>query len=123
MISICTPLHVALNVSDLPRADAFYGEVLGLEKVARPLTFEGSWYQVGAFQIHLIVVEGWQKAHHHVEKWGRNAHVAFSVENLEAARATLEQAGCPVQVSASGRAALFTQDPDGNILELSQVNP
>ncbi|MDE5069743.1 MAG: glyoxalase, partial [Trichodesmium sp. St4_bin8_1] len=27
---------------------------------------------------------------------------------------------CPIQGSASGRAALFTQDPDGNIIELNQ---
>ncbi|NES67685.1 MAG: glyoxalase, partial [Okeania sp. SIO2D1] len=27
---------------------------------------------------------------------------------------------CQIKMSASGRPALFTQDPDGNIIELSQ---
>ena len=28
--------HVAISVSDLARAKAFYGDVLGLEEIARP---------------------------------------------------------------------------------------
>jgi catechol-2,3-dioxygenase len=31
-------------------------------------------------------------------------------------------AGYPVQMSASGRSALFTQDPDGNIVEISEIS-
>jgi glyoxylase I family protein len=120
MISIHAPLHVAINVSDLLRAEAFYGGVLGLEKVERSLKFPGSWYQVGEFQLHLIVAEAWQPAPHH-SKWGRNAHVAFAIADVEAAKAALVEANCPVQTSASGRPALFTQDPDGNIIELTQV--
>lgn len=120
MIAIQTPLHVALNVSDLARAEAFYGDLLGLEKVARPLNFPGTWYQVGHFQLHLIVAEAWQPAPH-CPKWGRNAHIAFAVGDLAAAKTALTQANCPIQTSASGRAALFTQDPDGNIIELTQV--
>ena len=120
MISIRAPLHVAINVRDLARAEAFYGGVLGLEKVNRTLNFPGTWYQVGDFQLHLIVAIDWQPAPHH-SKWGRNAHVAFAIADLDAAKATLAAARCPIQTSASGRAALFTQDPDGNIVELTQV--
>jgi catechol 2,3-dioxygenase-like lactoylglutathione lyase family enzyme len=123
MISIQSPLHVALNVSDLAQAEAFYGGILGLTSVERPLSFPGIWYQVGAFQIHLIVAEGYQRQINNAEKWGRNAHLAFAVEDLEAAKAALVEAGYPVQTSASGRAALFTQDADGNIIELSQLSP
>ena len=120
MISIQAPLHVAINVRDLARAEAFYGGILGLEKVDRVLKFPGTWYQVGEFQLHLIVAEDWQPSPHHA-KWGRNAHVAFAIEDVELAKATLMAANCPVQTSASGRAALFTQDPDGNIIELTQI--
>lgn len=116
-----SPLHVALNVSDLAQAKAFYGGVLGLTAIERPFSFPGAWYQIGDFQIHLIVAEGWRATPHNAEKWGRNAHLALAVEDLDSAKATLIAAGCPVQVSASGRAALFTQDPDGNILELTAV--
>lgn len=120
MISIQSALHVTINVSDLSRAEAFYGDVLGLEKADRSLKFPGAWYQIGEFQVHLIVAEGWRQDIHH-EKLGRNAHVAFAVEHLEAAKAALIEAGRPVQTSSSGRAALFTQDPDGNVIELTQV--
>lgn len=121
MIAIDTPLHVAILVADLPRAEAFYGKVLGLTKVERSMRFPGSWYQVGAFQIHLIVTEGWHTALPQADKWGRNPHIALAVQDLAAAKATLEAAGAPIQMSASGRAALFTRDPDGNVIELSQT--
>ncbi|MGF1568279.1 MAG: VOC family protein [Nodosilinea sp.] len=124
MIAIQAPLHIALNVSDRAQAEAFYGGVLRLTPAPRPLSFPGCWYQVGDFQLHLIVAEGWRSVPPAPEKWGRNAHLAFAVEDLEAAKTALINAGCPIQASASGRAALFTQDPDGNIIELSQaVNP
>jgi len=120
MISIHAPLHVAINVSDLSRAEAFYGGVLGLQKVDRSLKFPGIWYQVGEFQLHLIEAADWQTSAQH-PKWGRNAHVAFAIADVEAAKSALVEADCPVQTSASGRPALFTQDPDGNIIELTQI--
>ncbi|MBE9041292.1 VOC family protein [Oscillatoriales cyanobacterium LEGE 11467] len=112
-------LHSALLVSDLERAEHFYGTVLGLPKVDRTLRFPGVWYQVGTYQIHLIVDTNLKVNLQNKEKWGRNSHIAFSIDNLEAAKTRLENSGFPVQTSASGRAALFTRDPDGNVIELS----
>ena len=114
-------LHVAVLVSDLEQAEHFYGNVLGLSKVERVLKFPGAWYQVGEFQIHLIVDPNAARELQNAEKWGRNPHIAFSVVNLDEAKERLQAHGHDLQVSASGRAALFTQDPDGNIIELSQV--
>jgi catechol 2,3-dioxygenase-like lactoylglutathione lyase family enzyme len=118
-------LHTAILVCDLEKAAHFYGEVLGLAKVERSLKFPGIWYQVGAYQIHLIVAPTaasttQNPAIQNSEKWGRNPHIAFAVADLDAAKQKLLHHNCPIQVSASGRAALFTQDPDGNIIELSQ---
>ena len=118
-------LHTAVLVSDLEPADRFYSEVLGLSKVERSLKFSGSWYQVGAYQIHLIVaptVPSTQNPEIQNAKWGRNPHIAFAVADLDAAKQQLLTHNCPIQMSASGRAALFTQDPDGNIIELSQLS-
>jgi catechol 2,3-dioxygenase-like lactoylglutathione lyase family enzyme len=119
-------LHTAILVSDLEQADRFYGEVLGLAKVERSLKFSGAWYQVGAYQIHLIVastVPSTQSPEiQNFEKWGRNPHIAFAVSDLDAAKQQLLTHNCPIQMSASGRAALFTQDPDGNFIELSQLS-
>jgi catechol 2,3-dioxygenase-like lactoylglutathione lyase family enzyme len=112
-------LHVAVLVSNLSRAEHFYGTILGLNRVDRDLKFPGAWYQLGNIQIHLIVAE---KTSSELvdEKWGRNRHIAFAVADLAVAQSTLLAHNCPVQMSASGRAALFTRDPDGNVIELSQ---
>ena len=112
-------LHVALLVSDLDRAEQFYGEILGLRKVERSLKFPGVWYQIGSFQIHLMVATDYHPPLINAQKWGRNHHVAFSVVDFEAVKEILLTHGYPVQMSASGRRALFTQDPDGNIIELN----
>lgn len=114
-------LHTAVLVSDLSRAEHFYSKILGLSKVERSLKYPGAWYQVGDYQIHLILDSSIQPTLHHPEKWGRNPHLALSVTDLDAAKTQLLEHGCELQMSASGRAALFTQDPDGNIIELSQM--
>ncbi|ARV58562.1 glyoxalase [Nostocales cyanobacterium HT-58-2] len=112
-------LHTAILVSDLQRAEHFYGKVLALPKVERSLKYPGAWYQVGNYQIHLIVAPSVPTAAQN-EKWGRNPHVALSVADLDVAKQQLLDHNCLIQPSASGRPALFTKDPDGNIIELSQ---
>ena len=114
-------LHVALLVTDLERAQQFYGEVLGLLPYERPFNFPGAWYQVGDMQVHLIAAEGVPTELVNPHKWGRNRHVAFAVTDLEVMKAQLQTAGYSWQASASGRAAVFIQDPDGNMIELSQL--
>lgn len=115
-------LHTAILVADLDRAEHFYGKVLGLSKVDRSLKYPGAWYQLGVVQVHLIVDTGFNPELQNSEKWGRNPHLALGVENLDAAKAELMSQGYETQLSASGRAALFTQDPDGNVIELTEVN-
>lgn len=114
-------LHTAILVSDLAKAEDFYGNILGLLPAAnRSANFPGIWYQVGNYQIHLIVRQDYTNEPCNKEKWGRNPHLALEVDNLELAKTTIQEQGYPIQLSASGRAAFFTQDPDGNIIELSQ---
>jgi len=114
-------LHAALLVADLAKATEFYGEVLGLERVERSLRYPGAWYQLGDYQLHLIVAPGWQPPLVDPERWGRNPHLAFGTRDLATVQANLQTCGYPVQASASGRAALFTRDPDGNTIEISQI--
>lgn len=114
-------LHAAINVSDLAAAEHFYGTVLGLSKVERPLKFSGAWYQLGPMQIHLIVAERNYTLPGPGEKWGRRPHLAFAIANLDAVKQHLAAAGIPTQPSASGRTALFIYDPDGHIIELTQL--
>lgn len=121
MADILYPLHVAVQVSDLAKAEAFYTQVIGLEKVERSLTFAGTWYQIGDFQLHLIVSE-WASNPAREEKWGRHPHITFAIQDLDAVKQSLGEQNMPFQMSSSGRAALFVKDPDGNVVELLQVN-
>ena len=117
-------VHAALLVSDLARAQEFYENALGLRKVERAaaLRFPGTWYQLGEnLQLHLIVHPGWQAPVPNDEKWGRNPHLAMAIADLDALKTQLQAASIPFQMSASGRAALFVRDPDGNVLEFAQA--
>lgn len=120
-MQITQSLHAAILVANLEQSEHFYGKILGLSKVERSLKFPGAWYEIGNFQIHLIVSDKIAPDTVDTEKWGRNRHLAFAVSDLDAAKGQLISHNCPFQLSASGRPALFTHDPDGNIIELSQV--
>jgi glyoxylase I family protein len=120
-IEVTRCLHAALLVADIARSEAFYDQVLGgLPKVERPFNYGGIWYQVGAMQFHLIEEPGFVAQLNNADKIGRNPHVAFGVADLAAVRSQLEAQHYPYQMSASGREALFIQDPDGNVLEITQ---
>ncbi len=110
-------LHAALLVSDLDRAKHFYGTVLGLAEMQRNLQYPGAWYRVGAFQLHLIASSAAAAPVVNSERLGRNQHLAFAITGLEEVKMQLQAQGYSVQMSASGRPALFTQDPDGNVIE------
>lgn len=114
-------LHTAILVTNLAKAEEFYSHILGLSKIEnRALKFPGSWYQIGEYQIHLIANSDFTNKIFNPDKWGRNPHISLATDNLAEIIAQLQSHGYPVQMSASGRAALFTQDPDGNIIEISQ---
>jgi glyoxylase I family protein len=122
MIEVTSCLHVAVMVSNLTRSIEFYSNILGLKKVDRDLKYPGVWYQIGDLQIHLIEDLNYQP---NVEidlfKSTRNPHVALGVRDLDVAKQQLLAANYVVKMSNSGRAALFTQDPDGNAIELTLV--
>ncbi len=122
MIEIVNCLHVAIMVSDLDRAVEFYSGILGLKRVDRSLNYPGAWYQIGDVQIHLIVDANYRPTNKiDLTVSTRNPHVALGIKNLEAVKQQLLAANCMVKMSNSGRAALFTQDPDENAIELTLV--
>lgn len=114
-------LHTGILVSDLHKAEKFYGQILGLTKVDRPLNYPGIWYQIGEYQIHLMVHPELNVSLSNTEKWGRNPHIALGTDNLDEIIGRLQSNGHPVQMSQSGRAACFTKDFDGNVIEISQL--
>ena len=121
MIKVISCLHVAIMVSNLNRSIEFYSNILGLTKVDRDLKYPGIWYQIGDLQIHLIEDLDYQHRVIDLNKSTRNPHVALGVGDLDIAKQQLLAANCMVKMSNSGRAALFTQDPDGNAIELTLI--
>lgn len=113
-------LHAAIVVTDLEKSNDFYGKILGLKTQERNLNFPGIWYQIGDVQIHLIATDSPVLDHVELAKSGRHRHLAFSVTNLEEIKQTLIDHHYPIKMSSSGRLALFTEDPDGNIIELAE---
>jgi len=112
--------HTTILVTDLERSEQFYGTILGLAKIERPLKYPGVWYQIGHHQIHLILAPSVPTQNQN-QKWSLNPHMAFSVLDLTTAQLELQNQNVTFQTSSSGRRAIFIQDPDGNIVELAQA--
>jgi len=99
------------------RAKQFYGGVLGLREIPKPAALAGrggAWYQCGDLQLHLGLEDDFAPQ--------RKAHPAFRVPDLEAVRARLEAAGCPIAVDVQlpGVRRFEARDPFGNRLEFLQ---
>ena len=114
-IRVSALLHVNVEVTDVPRALAFY-RLFGLEEIERLGTpgREGAWFRFpNGCELHL------SKGPAHPP--GR-MHFAILVEDLEAVRAAVVDAGAPIENEREipGVARFFTRDPDGNRIEVSQ---
>ena len=115
--------HVSILVADLPRAQAFYQGILGLQaSLDRPdLTFAGVWYDIGVIQIHLINLPNLPNPKSGLTRpvhGGRDRHIALTVNHMNELKNRLDRANIPYTLSRSGRNALFCRDPDDNGWEL-----
>ena len=123
--------HVGLVVSDLERSRGFYADVLGLEEVPRPtnFTFAGAWFRFGDDELHLLVEADTTGGAGQADAgagaaYGLTHHVAFEVDDLEAACKRLDDAGVELtggpMPRGDGVTQVFFRDPDGHVLELFQ---
>ncbi|HZW86293.1 MAG TPA: VOC family protein [Gallionella sp.] len=113
-------LHTTFLTTDLPKARAFYEDILGLQpNLKRPaMSYDGMWYDVAANQqIHLMLLPNPEFGLQRPAHGGRDRHVALAVVDFEKLIERLNQAGVAYTLSQSGRRALFCRDPDGNALE------
>ena len=126
MVAVAGYSHVAICVSNVEKSRHFYGEQLGLETVNRPdFGFPGEWYVVGTLQLHLMQRENDAGAGE-----GIGPHFALYIprEDFHGEVERLREAGVEVMVEPNHREiddiwAAFCKDPDGNIIELTDMGP
>jgi len=116
---IKTVWGVTFPVSDLERAKKFYEETLGLSKKYEYSSYVG--FECGGVEVGLIPkLETGQRVSM------PSPPVGFLVDNVERVYNELKQKGVKFikelhEEPWGGRQATFT-DPDGNILEIMQIN-
>jgi catechol 2,3-dioxygenase-like lactoylglutathione lyase family enzyme len=107
--------HIQINVTDLARARRFYAEVLGLEEVPRPESFDfaGAWYQIGDLDLHLVVRPPEPESEDHFCLWV--ADVRGAAKALEARGQTV---AWQTRYKIAGVDRFFIRDPDRNRIEV-----
>ncbi len=120
-----TGMHeIVLEVYDLPAAECFYGDLLGLAEVSRWSGDRNAvWFDAGdGVAIGLWTPEtGGEKAIHH-GRGGSHVHFALRIPHgsIDAWQVRLEATGRPVtRVDfGNGNRSVYIDDPDGNCVEL-----
>ncbi|MFT5784787.1 MAG: glyoxylase I family protein [Ascidiaceihabitans sp.] len=128
--------HVSFSSENVSRLDAFYNDILQLPAVSEDIPkqeknkgYAGqlAFRTDGAVQTHIAQKDlsiGFKTGHavNPVER----GHIAYRTDDIEAFKAHLEVKG--VQYSDFGHTAakewhqIFFYDPDGNIIEVHQVD-
>lgn len=131
MLELETLHHVAISVSDLARAKAFYRDVLGLEEIARPaFPFDGAWYRVGNQEVHLIVSrdptfragKGVTLEDCHFALRARSFSAALASLRSKGLRETADEPGRSMRINANsvtGYPQIHILDPDRNVIEIN----
>lgn len=119
--------HVAVQVRDLPRAEAFYAGVLGLEVARRWPAAEGGdrsvWLDAGGGTV-LMLERAAPDARPPAEDPFAHLHAGWHVVALRieaASRGAWEERLARAEVPVVHRSAwsLYVRDPDGNRVALS----
>jgi glyoxylase I family protein len=121
--------HAAIICGDYPRSKHFYSEILGLPILAEQYRSERRSYKLDlalpdGTQLELFSFPDAPPRPSYPEAQGLR-HLAFVVENVDAAKFDLEAAGVAVEAvridEATGKRFTFFADPDGLPLELYEA--
>jgi predicted enzyme related to lactoylglutathione lyase len=107
---------VALPTHDVERAAAFYGDTLGLHRSIYMPERHFAEFETGNLTLSVIDAEG-MGLEHHVQRH----EVALHVEDVQAARALLQERGVEFRGETLDTGVChmaFFNDPDGNALML-----
>ncbi len=112
--------HISHVTTRLDEAIAFYRDVLGFRPIRRPpFSFAGAWLYNYGVQIHLIAAENAAASAREIQT--RAEHVAFHVDDLDAAERMLQERSIAYVenvVPGVNVRQLFFHDPDGHHIEL-----
>jgi catechol 2,3-dioxygenase-like lactoylglutathione lyase family enzyme len=114
--------HIAIEVADVERSVHFYRDILGLRSILRPpFDFPGAWFDFGnKIELHLIGGEPIRS-----KSSTRSNHFAIEVTNLDAWHSWLMSHQVPIigrKVRPDGVPQLYACDPDGYIVELTDLS-
>jgi catechol 2,3-dioxygenase-like lactoylglutathione lyase family enzyme len=111
--------HIQIAAPEGCEAEArkFFGEVLGLEEMAKPEPLRsrgGCWFRVGTRRLHVGVESDFHPA--------KKAHPAFTVSDIDGAFARLRQNGvdCTWDEAIGGMRRFYAADPWDNRLEFTE---
>lgn len=122
--------HVAIIVSDIARAKAFYSNVLGLSIVAETYRDKRDSWKVDLAlpdggQLEIFTMPGAPVRPSYPEAQGLR-HLAFAVADVSETVKTLTAAGVhcePIRIDElTGRKFTFFNDPDGLPLEIYETD-
>jgi catechol 2,3-dioxygenase-like lactoylglutathione lyase family enzyme len=116
--------HVQVTVPPEHEREAirFYGEVLGLERIAKPTEAAkrgGAWFRHGVVQVHVSPEPLERSAHA-----GSKRHVCYVVSSLAAAERALRDAGVEILADPNpepGWSRFYVRDPGGNRIEIAEA--
>jgi extradiol dioxygenase family protein len=117
--------HLALLISSLENSRRFYGEILGLKELERPnFRIKGIWYELGNYQLHLMLHEKFTGPLYHPENETVQPHFSLRVptEQFHAIVSRLSEKQIQFieepKKSPAGQYQAFFYDFDRNMLEI-----
>jgi catechol 2,3-dioxygenase-like lactoylglutathione lyase family enzyme len=106
--------HCSVIITDVERSRSFYRDLLGLQEIAKPRTFDFVvlWFQLGEQTLHFLLRERPDSR--------SPRHFALRVSDADAERRFFEAHGIAVEETTPipGADRFFIYDPDGNRIEI-----
>jgi len=118
--------HIAILTDDYEKSKRFYTEVLGFEVIRETYRAERKSYKLdlaiaGLYQIELFSFPDFRERGSYPEAKGLR-HLAFAVDDVDAAAAELKAKGVPVEAvridELTQKRFVFFTDPNGQPLEM-----
>jgi len=108
--------HCSVIITDVERSRRFYRDLLGLEEIFKPRTFDFVvvWFDLGDQHLHLLLKDRPDSL--------SPRHFALRVKDAGSARVYFREQGIAVQETTPipGAVRFFIADPDGNRIEIIQ---